>query len=248
MKLLLKTGLFIFIISITISADQKSELTDMQSRIAVLEAKLVSESNNDSSASLISMKKKGNIRIGGVIAIDTIYTRRSEANAPSDKIGRSLMASNDADLNIRVDAGTDTYLYCKLNLDDTRTNGDLTEELQFVWENVRGSNWKIVFGKDEVAFGQDRNYLISEPYVHGQGGLLAPVPERTIDSNLPTAKTATNFSDSEENFHETQGIMPWWSGEVDNRWGITAAYRYKQLGSFEITAFQDIDDMHEDRP
>lgn len=133
-------------------------------------------------------------------------------------------------------------------MDDTRNDGDLTEELQFVWQNVRGSNWTLIFGKDEVAFGQDRYFLISEPYAHGQGGLLAPVPERTIDSNLPTAKTGTKFADSEENFHEHYGIMPWWTGEVDNRWGITASYKYKQLGSLEITAFQDIDDMHEDRP
>lgn len=231
-----------------VAANDTAEIADLQARIATLEAKLMAPAGGGDAESLTSLKKKGAVKIGGDVELDLLYTRRDEANASSDQIDRSRYASSDADLNIRVDAGTDTYLFIKLDLDDTGADGDLTEEIQFVWENVRGSNWSLVFGKDEVPFGQDKDMLVSDPFVHGNTGQIAVTGgEAFADTNAPTAKAATTFADAEENFHESQAIMAAWVGEVDNRWGATASYKYKELGTFEICAFQNVEDMHEDR-
>ncbi|MHC4870917.1 MAG: hypothetical protein ACYTFY_03645 [Planctomycetota bacterium] len=233
-----------------VSANDTAEMADLQARIATLEAKLMAPAGGGDAESLTSLKKKGAVKIGGDVEIDLIFTSRDEANNSTDSINRSRYASSDADLNIRVDAGTDTYLFIKLDLDDTGTDGDLTEEIQFVWENVRGSNWKVILGKDEVPFGQDKDMLIADPYVHGQGsagGVIVDGGEAFADTSAPTGKTATNNADSEEGFHESQVIMGNWIGEVDNRWGVSATYKYKELGTLEVSAFQNLDDMHEDR-
>ncbi len=230
-------------------ASDQSEIADMQARVATLEAQLATSINNEGSAeSLMSLRKKGTIKIGGKVEIGFVVSRRNEANDADDQITRSYYDSADADLNIRVDAGADTYLFMKLDLDDTGSDGDLIEEVNFVWENVRGSNWTMLFGKHEIAYGQLKNNLCSTgacvddggPYVIGGGEPIA-------DSSNPTDKTATKFSDSEEGFHESQSIMASWTGDVKNRWGVTASYKYKELATFEITAFQDSTGMHEDR-
>ncbi|MHC4872189.1 MAG: hypothetical protein ACYTFY_10125 [Planctomycetota bacterium] len=229
--------------AVSLKANDTAEIADMQARVATLEAKLMAPAGGGDAESLTSLRKKGAVKIGGNVEIDLIFTRRSDANENSDHIDRTQYALATGDLDIRVDAGTDTYLFIKLDLGDTGVDGDLTEEIQFVWENVRGSNWQLMLGKAEVPFGQDKTNLITDGYVNG-APIVVTGGEAASDS---VNSNGGGNGDAEEDFHESQAIMANWVGEVDNRWGVAATYNYKELGTFELSAFQNLDDMHEDR-
>lgn len=153
-------------------SDERDELADLQARIATLEAKLMAPSGGGDAESLTSMKKKGAIKIGGTAEVSAGVASIEEAGQDDDDITDTIQEI-EFSLKMRVDMSPDAYLYVKLDCEDTAADGDLVEELNYVWKNVRGSNLTVVLGKDEVFFGQDKSFLWSEGYSHGNESIIS---------------------------------------------------------------------------
>ncbi|MFH0912018.1 MAG: hypothetical protein V1918_11005 [Planctomycetota bacterium] len=235
----------------TAVADERAEFADLQARIATLEAQLMAPAGAGDAESLTSLQKKGQVRLGGVAEIDVIVAHLDEANSSEDNIDITSAQITDADLDIRGDGGTDTYLFMKLDLDDASTDEQgLVEELQFVWQNVRGSKWTLVFGKDEVWFGQDKDMLVLDPYVHGGSGSTTVLGSSSpYESEIVWSSPADSNRDAwNSNPHEPSlisGLV--WPGEVDNRVGLQALYQFTDQVSMSASLFQNVGGLTEDR-
>lgn len=192
--------------------------------------------------SLTSLKKKGAVKIGGDLELDLNIVNRDERNNDSDDFDNTSYNTSDMDLNIRVDMTADTFLFIKLDLDDlndSSINGgnDLLEEVNITWKNVRGSNWTVILGKDEMPFGSDVDYLITDPYTHNGSGVS--YLGRSYDNgggmnNAHLGVTESGFSHP---------------GEIDNVFAIQAQYAYKDLAKLELAVFQndEVNAMGDDR-
>jgi len=123
--------------------------------------------------SLTALRKKGAIRVGGDVNVDLLFKHRDDFSFDDDEVDSTEFHTNSANLRFKIDASPDTYLYIKLDLDDfwandggTINQDDLLEEVRYVWNHVRGSNWGLVFGKGEVPYGQDKTLGIIQSYNH----------------------------------------------------------------------------------
>lgn len=231
------------------SSAKADDLADLKARYAELSAQMAPAGGGDCE-SLTSLRQKGAVKIGGAIELDIGVIRRDEANNDSDDFDRTEFRTSDVDLDIRVDMTSDAYLFIKLDTDDllfddgmTKDGRDLLEEVNFTWKNVRGSNWTIILGKDEMPFGNDFDKVISDPYTHndGTGSYLGTnyVDGDNVISNPHARSSVATFSHP---------------GEIDNVFGVQAHYAYKDLAKLELAVFQnaDLDDqgsrmgMHED--
>lgn len=246
-------ALSVFATASTLKANE--ELADLHARLATLEAKMMAPAGGGDAESLTSLRKKGAVKIGGAVELDFVVTRRDEANSSSDQINRSFYRADTAELDFQVDAGTDTYFFTKLDLNSTATDGTLLDQIYFVWENARGSNWSFIFGKNVMPFGQDKNSGIFSPFVDGDVSASVLTGGEAADDAYARINQRTNNNtnggalrqDAEEDNHESQVILASWGGEIANVFGAQATYKYKELATFEIAAFQNTEDMHEDR-
>jgi hypothetical protein len=215
----------------SVQANDAAEMADLQARIATLEAKLMAPAGGGDAASLTSKKMNGAIKIGGGVELTLRHTRREDANSTHSPIGDGTVNETtsdvDASLKLYVDAGNDTSLYLKLDLED---EDDIIEEANFTWKNVRGSNWTLIFGEDEMPFGQDKNMLITDPFTHGAGSVLV--------NDLGEASDDTSGA---SNVHQKNAMMAHWLGEQDNNVGLTAQYGF-DMGKVEAAVFQNHND------
>jgi hypothetical protein len=238
-------------------ADDGSQLADLQARIATLEAKMMAPAGAGDAEALTSLRKKGQVKIGGSVALDVKIKRRDEANTSDDDINSTETKWDDADLSLHVDAGTDTYL--SMNFVMNEDNGeDVIDEIMFVWENVRGSNWSLVLGKTEAPFGQTIDKLVTNSFVEGGHADIMHDTENTNHegdqsgwvngAGSHTAGYGTFAKNGDEiGGHQDPMIMGQWQGETDCKVGLYATYKYRELGTLEMAVFQDNADMHEDR-
>jgi hypothetical protein len=231
----------LFICQAVLAEDEnnvREEILDMKAKVATLQA---SEESDICADSLIPLKRKGAIRIGGDVNVDLLVKRRDDLNRGD--VNSTTFTTNSANLRFRVEASANSYLYLKLDLDDFRDAAvgetDLLEEVKYVWNNVRGSNWGLVFGKGEVPYGQDKTLGIIQSYHHndeidnseGPAFLLAATENGTRDSNNPHANVG-NVSHP---------------GEVDNKYMLAANYTFQNKLKLEFALFQNATGMHEDR-
>ncbi len=238
-------------------ADESAELADLTARVATLESQLMAPAGGGDAQSLTSLRQKGQVRIGGNVELDVWVVNRDEANDSEDEMDYTNAFDMDADLDVRVDGGPNEYLFMKLDLDD---NDDLVEELQFVFTNVRGYPVTIVFGEDEIWFGEDRDELIADPYVHGQGAggsIHAYNPDFVGEvENVIVPPSSVDPDDIwENNPHESPMIMTpsmgSWEmtlpGEVDNRFALQCGWEVNDWLTVSGSLFQNTAQMTEDR-
>jgi hypothetical protein len=100
----------------------------------------------------------------------------------------------DASLKFRVDAGPDAYLNMKLDLEDANDTDDLVEEVYFHWSKIRGSNWSVRLGKQEMPFGQDHCALITDPFVHGNSSILMDADYHNAGTTVDLVGTASQLA------------------------------------------------------
>ncbi len=231
----------------------REELKDVRARVAALSGS-VSPNGGGDAESITTMQKKGAIRIGGDVNVDLIVKRRDDGTTgrENDEVDSTEFHTNSANLRFKIEASANTYLYVKLDLDDfwdqTTNQDDLLEEVKFVWNNVRQSNWGLVFGKGEVPYGQDKSLGVIQSYHHNAN---------MVDSEGPiilTGATEENTNASVANPYQNRGRTAH-PGEVDNAFMVCANYMYKDLLMFEMAVFQNNDTtgggrltrgMHED--
>jgi hypothetical protein len=237
-------------------ADDGSQLADLQARIATLEAKMMAPAGAGDAEALTSLRKTGQVKIGGEVCVDVEVKRRDEANSADDDINSTEAEIDTADLSLEIAAGTDTHV--GLNFDMTSSgDADFLDEVVFVWDNVRGSNWGLVLGKTEMPFGQGKDNLISGSFVDDGSPQIMRNTENTNHEGNYTggfsnpggvANNQTRpAADADENGHQDPMLMGNWQGDTDHKIGLIATYKYKELGSLEMAVFQDTSDMHEDR-
>ena len=248
----------------TETAEQWSEVSAMREEVADLKAKMASVAQSQAPAfalgdaeSLTSLHKKGAIRVGGDINVDLLYKRREDGNAfKNDEVDSVEFHTNSANLRFKIEASPDAYLYIKLDLDDFWNNDaaaveqdDLLEEVRFVWNHIRGSNWGMIFGKGEVPYGQDRTLGIIQSYHHNDVSYSSEGPVFLLAGSEEGPESANG------NPHRNVGLTRH-PGEVDNVFMIAANWTYKQMLKWEIAVFQNNETtgrgamtrgMHEDR-
>lgn len=249
-------------------ANLKSELADMQAKMAALESRLYAPTANvGDSPSLKSMKGTGAITIGGNVNVDVLAKFRDDVTSDRDQINSTEFHTNSADLRFKVAASADRYLFIKLDLDDRwyddrldniYDQDDLLEEVRFVWKHIRGSDWGIVFGKGEVPYGQDKTLGIIQSYHHNHSSGTA-VNDNAATSEGPIfllGGTEENQEITANNTFSAVGPIAH-PGEVDNVFMGSVNYTWKKIIKLEFTVFQNADTsgqerltrgMHEDRP
>lgn len=235
----------------------KAEIEDLKAKIAGIESAQMAPAAGGDAMSLTSMKKKGSIKIGGSVEIDIAVvkgerlTHKNDTNTLNDNdqyrktyfgTGLPYDSGRGAYLDFEIAASKDSFLYIKLDLDDfwsDSTNApannavqqdDLLEEVYFRWNNVRCSNWDIVFGKKVVDYGQDKFVGVMPSFHDGWAyGLFG-------DAAVTNEATATIGSNSFP-------TAPY------NAFQVEAVYHWKDLVNVYATVFQDPGSrgMHEDR-
>ena len=239
------------------SSSLRDELGDLRCKVGGLEAARAPAGGGDA-ASLTSLRKKASIQIGGDGAVDLIYKHRDDQTSDSDEVDSTEFHTNSANLRFKVSSGANTFLYIKLDLDDSWDSAldgagldqdDLLEEVKFVWNNVRNSGWGFVFGKGEVPYGQDKTLGIIQSFHHN---------DETYSSEGPgflLAGTEQSMAGDAANPHANVGRVAH-PGEVDNVYMIGANVNYRDFLRFEIALFQNNDNvltggfgrgLHEDR-
>ena len=240
----------------SVQANDAAEMADLQARIATLEATMMAPAGGGDAEALTSLRKKGSVKIGGKVSIDVETTRRDEANTTDDHINRTVTHFDACDLDIRVDAGTDSYLF--INFDMTGDTGDeVCAEVIFVWENVRGSNWDLVFGKTQMPFGQGKDNMLSGSFVDDGAPQIMSLEEAdqrdynetlAVRRQIDNGGNGTTRNDAEEDNHESQTLMANWQGDADEYIGLVATYSYKDLAKLDLAVFQHTTNMYEDLP
>lgn len=253
-------GLLSLVVAGPASADDVSSLRE---ELAILKAKVVGlDGARDSgqiqgdSETLTSMKKKGRIQIGGRVEIDMQVVSRDDFTSSSDDVLYTQFTTQEAELDFKISAGSNAYLFIRLDLDDfwdsTVNQDDLLEEVYFRWNQVRGSNWDLRFGKGELPYGQDKDVLITDSYHHNDGDY------RSTYLGVPhEAVAAQGAGVGGGNPHLGVGNFAH-PGEKDNVFLIEATYRWRDWFTFEGALFQNHSTtggagrltrgMHEDRP
>lgn len=255
-------------------ASLRNELADMKAKMASMESRLaapVDGSMAADAAGLESIKKNAHITIGGDVNIDLIFRDRDDATHDQDHVNSVDFRTHSANLRFKIKPVNmqDAHLYIKLDLDDewedenldgVLDQDDILEEVKFVWEDIKNSGVGFVFGKGEVAYGQDRTLGIIQSYHHndsvytseGPGFIVAGVE----DAIGPDVDDANNPHSNVANVRHP--------GEVDNVFQAMVSYKWKEIWKFEATLFQNREypgndyivnglsgvgrGMHEDRP
>ena len=205
--------------------------TDLSNYSYASEASTLAPAGGGDVESLTSLRKKGAVKIGGDINLDVAAIRRDERNNDSDQFDRTEFYTQDADLNIKVDATADASLFIKLDLDDFSDAAiderEFLEEVYFTWKNVRGSNFTTILGKKEAPFGLDTTYTITNPYTNNNGN------GTYLGKSYPNGGGSNN---DHKDVSQTGFTHP---GEVDNVFSGQVNYAYKDLALFELAVFQN---------
>jgi len=240
------------------SSTLKAEIADLKSHVAALESARQSNSTSADAESLLSLRRKGSVQIGGEVAIDLLVMHRDDGDPDGDGIATpaedgdtidsTIFHTDEAYLAFAIQANQSVSLNLLLDLDDAweRDGGgpeqdDLLEECYFLWENIAGTPWSLAFGKKGVDYGMDDAAGIT-PSLHEEGAVawLADMEAVAADPNTH-AGVGTN------DFPYTQ---------ASDLFMIEAQYMYKELARFYVSLFQNNEStgggrltrgMHEDR-
>lgn len=199
-----------------------------------------------------SLKGRGTIRMGGEAFVDLGYKSRDRARRIDPASGlpelsdgrqsRTSFEATTANLRFQVQPTTldNAMLFIKLSLNDAwNDNGqikqdDLLEECRFVFDNILGGGWSVMFGKGEVPFGQDRTLGIIQSYAHnadaynsseGPLSLLADPAWYSGAAGRPVGRSG-------------DGDRLARPGEIDRTFFVGAAYRWRDRLKGEIALFQ----------
>lgn len=225
-------------------SELREEIQDLRCVVAAMESAEMAPSAGGDVATLTSMKKKGQIQIGGRVDMDVYSIHRDDRTSGGDNVDSTQFRTTTAALMFRVAASKDSFLHIKLDLDDfwnagTVNQDDLLEECYFMWKNVRRSNWSLRFGKGETPYGLDKDPAITKSYHHNSSLSLA--------SYLSFAHEQAGTTGSA---NPRTRVGNWYHpGEHDNVFLVQANYVWKDLAKLEMAVFQNdvARGMHEDR-
>ena len=265
-KMLMCLAAVLVLTATTVRADDPAEIADLQSRIATLEAKMMAPAGGGDAETLTSMYKKGVVKIGGEFKVNVEHRHTENADDSNDEVDQTIW-SEEIDLFMRVDAGADSYAHFKFEMD--KGAPDLVDEAYYMWKNVRGSGWSILFGLGDVPFGQYEGNAYMDPC--SDGGMLlkdAPggddnvaakwygpngerdIPPPVVDDLMPTAANPNPMTDAMyKGQHYERSVI---TGEVwqtcpDEMLTLGAAYTFREMVTLEASLFQDDSNVYEDR-
>jgi hypothetical protein len=122
------------------------------------------------------------VTVGGDVEI--VYSNTS-TDAGGGDVDSAEYTTTDADLNVKVVIDENTEAWLKVNADD-ETDSD-TVQLEEIYVTFKGVGpLDIRVGKQEVAFGQDKDLGIADPLVH----------EGEVDEKFGVTLSATPIQDS----------------------------------------------------
>ncbi len=235
--------LYSFISSISCAEDVtglQQELADLKAAVYSLEAAQLAPATSGDSEALTSMNRNARVLIGGEVAVDYAYLTRTKQGSSGNRLQSSEWKTQSANLRFRIDATPDAYFYLKLDLDDAGSNTPgqgLIEECKFIWQNIRSSDWGLVFGKGEVPYGQDRTLGIIQSYHHndlldsGEGPTIL-----TGSKSNPDPLVVADDPSLGRTAHP---------GEVDNVYLLELNYTFRDFLKFEASVFQNNDGRDE---
>jgi hypothetical protein len=243
-----------------------AEMADLEARIATMEAKLMAPAGGGGAESLTSMGGDGTVRIGGGLKVEVnhvMYDRAPTDNQAGDDDINWTDWAIDPELEFRIDASPDTYVYFELEFDGDDDTVD-AEEAVFVWDNVRGSGWTLSFGRTGVPFGQfkyeHRGLVDGESDLVAMAGIGANTFVGTyVDETNATADEWGMQHLGVEDFDgdgtyagldETAGVQApagyneravltgdVWQTSVDEVMTLGAEYTYQEMVTFEVATF-----------
>ncbi len=240
-------------------ADLKAELADMKAKMAAMESSLAvgaGGGGGGEASNLQSMKGKGTITVGGDVAIDIMFRSRDDWTSDHDAIDSTEFHTNSANLRFKIASSPTSYLYIKLDLDDFWNDegqdqwpdqDDLLEECKFVWKNIRGSNFSLIFGKGEAPYGQDKTIGIIQSYNHdhssfrGHNVYSSEGPVFLVAAEGVEDQFELGTSDTQvQNPHIFRGNTAH-PGEVDNVFLMQVNYTWKNIVQAQLAIFQNND-------
>ena len=252
-KMLMCLAAVLVLTATTVRADDPAEIADLQSRIATLEAKMMAPAGGGDAETLTSMYKKGVVKIGGEFKVNVEHRHTENADDSNDEVDQTIW-SEEVDLFMRVDAGADSYAHFKFEMD--RGAPDLVDEAYYMWKNVRGSGWSILFGLGDVPFGQYIGNAYLDPCSDG-GMLLKDTPggddnvaAKWTTRAFPTAAVSDPTPDRMyEGQHYERSVITGdvWQTCPDEMLTLGAAYTFREIVTLEASLFQHDSDVYEDR-
>jgi len=229
-------------------ADDSAQIADLQTRIASLETAQMAPAGAGDCESLTSLNKKGQVKLGGEVALDIIVYGKNRTSDTAD-IRNTTFQDTWAKLNMRVDAGTDTYLFVQLHLRNGLFPDELVEQLKFVWENVKGSKWTVSLGKDEILFGSHKRMLVLDPYVYGgtSSSILAfsPNVEPDVSTWAGVSNGQNDYGDGDAlldySFSRQPNLIsgPFWPGIIREKYSIQGKYQFTDKVAVSGSIFQN---------
>ncbi len=214
----------------------RAEIARLKEKVQAMQAaRAASATNLGDAKSILTLRKKGAVQIGGRFDVDLYSINRDDRTSGSDTVNSTEFTTTTAALFFKINASRNTYLRIKLDVDDFWNEGranqdDLLEEVYFMWQNVRGSTWNLKFGKAEIPYGLDKDPAITKSYHHNSGFGCA--------SYLGNAREQRDANDTARNPHSTVGNSRH-PGEHDNLYLIQAEYKFRDLFKAELALFQN---------
>ena len=212
-------------------------------------AKVVGAPASGDAESLTSLKKKGAVKIGGEVVIDTIWSHRDDGDPDGngvmtdaedgDRVDSTNFNTYDAYLEVDVEMAPDATLNVLLDLDDfndgSADNGDLLEECYFQWDNKFGGAWSFGMGKKGVDYGSCNTV-----------GITTSMQE---DGNCAWLSDREKAGGGSSNAHTTVGSNSFGAAATGptDLFVFDAAVKVKDMLRFYGAVFQADDGMNEDR-
>jgi hypothetical protein len=260
------------LLSSTVFADDvaslREELADLRAKMAVMETAQMAPAAGGDAESLISMKKKAAIKIGGSLDVYAYTVHRDTDptanwdNDTNDLDGDGIVegipggdVNNDGILEFREDDDINhTYFgFCPALTLEAKATEDTRVYFKLDLDDTATDGdlveeayfeWKHVAGSNwKIWLGKDEVEFGQDKSIgffntYAHGGADGC---GDVFTGLPAS--------SENSPANNHGWTPWntFPGEVDNTFALQAAYTYKDLLVWSISVFQNEQGMYEDR-
>jgi len=216
--------------------DVDSQIVKMQEELSALQAQMRELSRPaENASSLVSARRKALLQIGGEINTDYTATiqDRGPHRDPDGVKASTAWALHSSNLRFTMDLGNGIVGRIKLDLSERQPylEQQILEEAKFIWKNICGGPFGVVFGKGEIPYGQDRTLGIIQSYHHNDG------------SYSSEGLTVLNGPEPGRYFGDTAaGAAPvWHPGETDRVVSAGFTVEWQDILRFEAAVFQPED-------
>ncbi len=181
------------------------------------------------------------LKIGGdlEVAYSDISLDTGRPQVGGIQIEQNKFYTTDVDLNFKAIVDEKTEVFVKIDADDLAggkvdSNGNsMLEEINFTFKDVANAPLTIKVGKQEVAFGQDKDLSISYPYMHNSAS-----SKTTFLNGVFDIDQVPELDDDGNTVYKNDKIYHF--GEVDNKFAVKLTTTpVEGAPKIELTVFQN---------